>query len=310
MKLPWKKIGLSLGISLLILGSLITAFYYSLQPQAGRTNILVLGVAGEDYKGSDLTDSIIFFSVENETGESLLLSLPRDIWIASLRTKLNSVYHYQGIEETKKALSDILGQEIDYSVIIDFDVFVQVVDLLGGVEVEVERAFDDYRYPIAGKENDLCDGDPEFNCRYEHLHFDQGEQLMDGQTALKYVRSRNAEGEEGTDFARSQRQQKVLLAIKKKMLTPQFILNFPKMAKLVALLNENIKTDVSRDDYGELFKIALKIRKNKMETAVLNDGYLINPPTSEEKYDNQWVLVPQSGSWEEVHTYVEGLLAD
>jgi len=58
MKLPWKKIGLSLGISLLILGSLITAFYYSLQPQAGRTNILVLGVAGEDYKGSDLTDSI------------------------------------------------------------------------------------------------------------------------------------------------------------------------------------------------------------------------------------------------------------
>jgi len=310
MKLPWKKIGLSLGISLLILGSLITAFYYSLQPQAGRTNILVLGVAGEDYKGSDLTDSIIFFSVENETGESLLLSLPRDIWIASLRTKLNSVYHYQGIEETKKALSDILGQEIDYSVIIDFDVFVQVVDLLGGVEVEVERAFDDYRYPIAGKENDLCDGDPEFNCRYEHLHFDQGEQLMDGQTALKYVRSRNAEGEEGTDFARSQRQQKVLLAIKKKMLTPQFILNFPKMAKLVALLNENIKTDVFRDDYGGLFKIALKIRKNKMETAVLNDGYLINPPTSEEKYDNQWVLVPQSGSWEEVHTYVEGLLAD
>lgn len=310
MKLPWKKIGLSLGISLLILGSLITAFYYSLQPQAGRTNILVLGVAGEDYKGSDLTDSIIFFSVENETGESLLLSLPRDIWIASLRTKLNSVYHYQGIEETKKALSDILGQEIDYSLIIDFDVFVQVVDLLGGVEVEVERAFDDYRYPIAGKENDLCDGDPEFNCRYEHLHFDQGEQLMDGQTALKYVRSRNAEGEEGTDFARSQRQQKVLLAIKKKMLTPQFILNFPKMAKLVALLNENIKTDVFRDDYGGLFKIALKIRKNKMETAVLNDGYLINPPTSEEKYDNQWVLVPQSGSWEEVHTYVEGLLAD
>jgi len=185
-----------------------------------------------------------------------------------------------------------------------------VVDLLGGVEVEVERAFDDYRYPIAGKENDLCDGDPEFNCRYEHLHFDQGEQLMDGQTALKYVRSRNAEGEEGTDFARSQRQQKVLLAIKKKMLTPQFILNFPKMAKLVALLNENIKTDVFRDDYGGLFKIALKIRKNKMETAVLNDGYLINPPTSEEKYDNQWVLVPQSGSWEEVHTYVEGLLAD
>ncbi len=310
MKLAWKKILLSLGLILLILGSLITILYYFFQPQAGRTNILVLGVAGENYKGSDLTDSIIFFSVENKTGESLLLSLPRDIWIAPLRTKLNSIYHYQGIEETKKAVSDILGQKIDYSLIIDFDVFVQMVDLLGSVEVDVERAFDDYRYPITGKENDLCDGDPEFNCRYEDLHFDQGQQLMDGQTALKYVRSRNAEGEEGTDFARSQRQQRLFLALKRKMLTPKFIFNFSRINKLVTLVNENIKTDISPDDYGQLFRIGLRIRKNKMETAVLNDGYLINPSTSEERYDNQWVLVPQSGSWEEIHTYVKGLLSD
>jgi len=91
-----------------------------------------------------------------------------------------------------------------------------MVDLLDGVEVDVENTFDDYRYPINGKENDLCDGDPEYDCRYEDIHFDQGLQLMSGETSLKYVRSRNAEGDEGTDFARSQRQQRLLLSFKEK----------------------------------------------------------------------------------------------
>jgi len=308
MKPHLKKTLFFVGLGLSILGLLIIGLYYLFQPEAGRTNILVLGVSGENYTGSDLTDSIIFFSVENKTGESLLLSLPRDIWIAPLRTKLNSIYHYKGIEETRKVVSNILGQDIDYSLIVDFDVFVEMVDLLDGVEVDVENTFDDYRYPINGKENDLCDGDPEYDCRYEDIHFDQGFQLMNGETSLKYVRSRNAEGDEGTDFARSQRQQRLLLALKKKILTPKFIFNFQRIEQLVNLLNENIKTDIAQEDYDDLIKIGLKIKKSKIRTEVLNDGYLINPPPSKEKYDNQWVLVPATENWDEIHQYVESLL--
>jgi len=308
MKPHLKKILFFAGLSFSILGLLVIGLYYLFQPKAGRTNILVLGVSGENYTGSDLTDSIIFFSVENKTGESFLLSLPRDIWVAPLRTKLNSIYHYKGIEETREVISDILGQDIDYSLIVDFDVFVETVDLLDGVEVNVENTFDDYRYPINGKENDLCDGDPEYDCRYEDIHFDQGLQLMSGETSLKYVRSRNAEGDEGTDFARSQRQQRLLLSLKKKILTPKFIFNFQKIEQLVNLLNENIKTDINQGDYDDLIKIGLKIKKSKMRTEVLNDGYLINPPPSKEKYDNQWVLVPEAENWDEVHKYVENLL--
>lgn len=308
MKLRLKKTLFFIGLGLLILGALVIGLYYLFQPKAGRTNILVLGVSGENYTGSDLTDSIIFFSVENKTGESLLLSLPRDIWVAPLRTKLNSIYHYKGIEETREVVGDILGQDIDYNLIIDFDIFVEMVDLLDGIEVDVENTFDDYRYPIDGKENDLCDGDPEYDCRYEHIHFDQGLQLMDGQTSLRYVRSRNAEGDEGTDFARSQRQQRLLLSLKKKILTPKFIFNFQRIEQLVTLLNENIKTDITQKDYGDLIKIGLKIKKSKMRTEVLNDGYLINPPPSKEKYDNQWVLVPKAETWDKIHQYVESLL--
>jgi len=296
------------GLGLTILGIFILGTLSFLRPSSGRTNFLVLGVAGENHKGGDLTDSIIFVSMENQTDKTLVLSLPRDIWITPLRAKLNSVYHYEGMEETKKAVGEILDQKIDYSLVIDFNLFTKAVDLLGDVEVEVERSFFDYKYPLAGRENDLCNGDPEYKCRYESLHFEAGKQIMNGDQALKYVRSRNAEGEEGTDFARSQRQQRLLLAIQKKIFTPQVLFNPRRLTQLANLTFANIKTDIPQSKYTDLFKIALKLRKNKFKMEVLNDGFLINPPTSKAKYDNQWVLIPKDGTWEAIQNHVKNLI--
>jgi LCP family protein required for cell wall assembly len=303
-----RKIILGVGLCLTIAGFLILGILSFLRPSPGRTNFLILGIAGENHEGSDLTDTLIFVSVDNQTGKTLLLSLPRDIWITPLRTKLNSLYHYQGLEETKKYVGEILGQKIDYGLVIDFNLFTKIVDSLGGVTVEVERSFDDYKYPLAGKENDLCGGDKEYKCRYEHVHFEAGTQVMDGATALKYVRSRHAEGDEGTDFARSQRQQRMIMAIKRKIFTPQIIFNPRKLIGLWQLINSNIKTDIPQEKYDDLLKIALKLRKNNFRTEVLNNGFLINPPTSKAKYDNQWVLVPKSGDWQEVQEHVKDLI--
>jgi len=308
MTVPRKKSIFVFGLTLLIIGLVILTLTFFLQPKPGRTNFLILGMAGENHSGQDLTDSMIFLSTENQTGKTLVLSLPRDIWIAPLRAKLNTVYHYRGMEETKKTVEEILGQKVDYGLLIDFKLFTQLVDFLGGVEVEVERAFDDFKYPLAGKENDLCDGDPEYQCRYEHLHFEAGQQSMDGVMALKYVRSRNAEGEEGTDFARSQRQQRLLLALQKKIFTPKVMLNPWRTWQLLRITLTNIKTDVPSTDYFDLIKIALKWRRANFKMLVLNDGYLINPPTSKVKYDNQWVLVPKSGNWQEIHQYLQEIL--
>ena len=308
MTLPWKKSIFVFGLVLLILGLLIFALTFLLQPKPGRTSFLILGIAGENHSGDDLTDSMIFLSTENQSGKTLVLSLPRDIWVAPLRAKLNTVYHYQGMGETKKVVEEILGQKVDYGILIDFKLFTQLVDFLGGVEVEVERTFDDFKYPIAGKENDLCEGDPEYKCRYEHLHFEAGRQSMDGATALKYVRSRNAEGEEGTDFARSQRQQRLLLAIQKKIFTPSLIFNPQRTWRLIKITLANIKTDTPSSDYFDLIKIVLKWRKANFRMLVLNDGYLINPPTSKAKYDNQWVLIPKDGTWEAIQNHVKNLI--
>lgn len=303
-----KKAIFSLGISLVVLSLIVFGAYRFFLPPAGQTNFLVLGVAGEGYTGKDLTDTIIFVSVNHRTGKTLLLSLPRDIWIAPLRTKLNSVYHYKELEATKKIVSEILGQSINYGVVIDFEVFKKIIDVLGGITVEVKRSFDDFKYPIPGKENDLCEGDPEYKCRYKHIHFDTGRQTMDGETALKFVRSRNAEGEEGTDFARAQRQQKIILATKDKILSPKFFLSPRKPLQLIKLVTLNIQTDIPKEKYFDLFKIAIKFKTKNLKMELLNNNYLVNPLPSKEKYDNQWVLVPKTESWEEIQKYVKSLL--
>lgn len=305
MKLSNKKI--ILGIFLVILVGLVFGLWRWSMPPIGQTNFLFLGVAGKGYAGGDLTDTIMFISVENQTAKTLVLSLPRDIWVTSLRTKLNSVYHYRGLETTKEIVSQVLGQSVDYELMVDFSVFIQMIDALGGLEVNVARSFDDDHYPIAGKEDDLCNGDSEYRCRYEDLHFEAGRQKMDGARALKYVRSRFAESEEGTDFARSQRQQNLILAVKNKILSPATIFNPRKLIQLIKVVLANVQTDIPRKKLVLFLKTALRFSPDKLTVMALDENYLVSPSLSA-RYDHQWVLVPKSGDWQEIQEYVKELI--
>ena len=285
----------------------------------GRTNLLILGVAGGNHEGADLTDTIIFTSVDLRSGDVAMLSLPRDIWLDSLEAKVNSAYHYgeakspgSGFVLAKDATYQITGQPIDYTVLIDFTGFVKAIDLVGGVEVEVERTFTDEKYPIPGKEKDDCQGDKEYHCRYETIHFERGRQHMDGTTALKFVRSRNAAGEEGTDFARSARQQKVILALKNKILSTDTLLSPSKLLSLRRTFAQHVKIDKDLHEeelagFANLFWRYVR-GKNVLRTLTLdtgteeNPGFLISPPIS--TY-GQWVLLPRSGNWQEFQKYLK-----
>jgi len=303
--LPFLKWALFLALVLIVV------FYFSrrdwlgpITSDSGRTNFLLLGIPGGVHDGEDLTDALIFFSINQQTGDSLLLSLPRDIWVDSLRAKLNTIYHYRGLATTKKIVSEILDQPVHYAVLLDFGGFVQAVDALEGIDVEIERTFDDYRYPIPGKENDDCDGDPGLACRYEHLHFDAGRQHLDGERALKYVRSRYAEGEEGSDFARSRRQQRLLVAVRSKLLSRQVLTRPRVWQSLYEVVKQSVKTDINPQDYFGLARLALKFDSRKMQTEVLD--FLITPPKST-RYDFHWVLVPRT-DWNEIHQHVKEIL--
>lgn len=311
IKLPWQ------------VASIVTSSKPQLQKTNNRTNILLLGVGGEQHAAADLTDSIIFISVDLESGQAVFLSIPRDVWLESLKAKINTAYHYGeekrkggGLVLAKASVEEIVGQVVHYGLVLDFEGFVKAVDLVGRIEVEVERSFDDYQYPIPGKENAYPESE-----RYEHLHFEAGRQLMDGETALKFARSRYAEGEEGTDFARSRRQQKVLSAFKEKIFSKEVLLSPGKIRELAKVFSENVDTDIESSEYPEFIKLAKIVKKGEITTAsletdekdekgaVVHEGLLINPLPSK-KYQNQWVLVPKTGSWKEVHEYVERLLGN
>lgn len=283
-----------------------------------RTNILLLGKGGASHETPDLTDTIIFFSYHHPSGTSLMLSLPRDIWIDTLKAKLNTAYHYGNLKQPESgglilaqaAVEEVIDQPVHYTIAVDFDAFISAIDLLGGIEVDVIREFNDYKYPIPGKENALPEED-----RYEHLHFDSGLQTLDGQTALKFARSRYADSEEeGTDYARILRQQQVLLAFQKKALSTQLLLSPKKISELTNLIHGSIDTDATDTDVVGFTKLAAKFDQNKLATITLDqgdketdtDGLLIQP--SPAKYNNQWVLTGRDGSWQEVQQYISNLL--
>jgi LCP family protein required for cell wall assembly len=192
----------------------------------GRTNFVLLGIPGKTHEGVDLTDTIIFVSIGFKKSDILMVSLPRDIWLDSLKDKINTAYHYGeekkeggGFILAKSSVSEVVGLPVHYALLIDFEGFENIINLVGGIDVNVENPFTDNKFPIPGRENDLCNGDKEFRCRYETVSFRKGLQHMNGETTLKFVRSRNAEGDEGTDFAREKRQQQVILALQKKLLS-------------------------------------------------------------------------------------------
>lgn len=271
----------------------------------GRTNVLILGKGGAGHDAPDLTDTIVFTSVDHNNFSLSYISLPRDIWIAELRAKLNSIYYWGnqkeeggGIILAKSTVEQILGEPVQYAVVVDFEGFKQIIDVLGGVEVEVENTFTDERYPVPGKENDECDGDPQYSCRYETIFFEKGKMFMDGETALKFARSRNAEGDEGTDFARAARQEKIISAVKNKLMSREIFLSPKKLIELKKVAERYIETDIDQSAFAILARRIIDSRE-RVSSRVLPEELLLNPPKSP-RYDNLYVFVPQSGDWEEI----------
>lgn len=298
-------------------------------------NILLLGTGGGEHDGPDLTDTIIFASISQKRNKVTLLSVPRDLWTPQLESKVNMTYAVgeskgkgEGIVLAETVVEKILGVAIDYLVRIDFDGFVEAVDVLGGIDVEVLNSFDDYEYPVAGRENDPCGQKEEdleilatassqlevFPCRYTHIRFDKRKQHMNGDTALQFVRSRHAKGDEGTDFARSKRQEQVIKAVKEKVFSLNLLLNPAKVINLYNTLQESIDTNIKEDEFDDFVRLAQKLKTAKIQTAILDygdkktnrPGLLVNPPISVE-YGNQWVLIPRvgNGNFSEIQKYVE-----
>lgn len=202
-----------------------------------RINILLLGVDSQrPYNGTYIasrSDTMILASVDPLSKEIGALSLPRDTRVPipgrPRPEKLAHAFAYGGPEKAMAAVSGFLGVPVHYYVTMDYSGFVSIVDLLGGVEINVERNMD-YEDPA----QDL------------YIHLKAGRQVMDGNTALKYVRYRS-----DNDIARVGRQQQFINALLDKAFQMGTIF---KLGSLMDTLRTTIKTNL---DPGDMLKLAL-----------------------------------------------------
>lgn len=282
----------------------------NLKSTQGRTNILLLGIGGGTHDGADLTDTILVISMDLSTHKTALISLPRDIWIDELKDKINSAYHYGeekkkdgGLILAKATVEDVVGIPIHYGFLIDFSGFRKVIDLLGGIQVYVSESFTDDMYPIEGKENDLCQGDIEYKCRYQTVTFTKGYEFMNGERALIYVRSRHAQGDQGTDFARGKRQQDVILALRSKIQEKETWLNLTKVSSLLQAYKDSTQTDLKASEMITLVKNFSTTASSGMTRISIEDE-LVNPPESEY---GRYVLIPKT-NYEDIHEYIQDKL--
>jgi len=357
-KLHKKNIFLLVGIVLLILVGIfrvqINALFSILygvtvdrainltRPEKSSFNIALLGIGGAKHDGPELSDTIILANVNIKQNTVHMFSLPRDMWFLEASDKINSVYataqeKNNGISAVENMLYKILGQKIDYVVVLDFKGFTTLIDYLDGIDVSVANTLDDYSYPIDGKEDDNCgkkDTDIHefiatvsaetdmwefFACRYKHVHVSKGSIHMDGVTTLEFVRSRHGVGAEGSDFARSRRQQLVIAAIKDKALSLGVLLNPVKLIGVYNILKDNINTNIDVEKIDDFIKLANKLKDGKIESYVVDQGDLsvpryglvMNPPISNE-YRSKWVLIPRvgNGNFSEIQQYVSCLIAN
>lgn len=327
---------------LVLAGFLLNKFVFNRQIQlksekSGDINILLLGRGGGTHDGPDLTDTMILAMINPSKNGAGLVSIPRDLWIPDLKAKINSAYaigqekNKQGILLSRAVVEKITGQNVDYTVVIDFSGFVKLVDYLGGIDVQVAHTLDDYNYPIEGKETDACghmDVDIQaytatvsaeqdlwkyFSCRYKHLRVEAGSVYMDGETALEFSRSRHGAGEEGSDFARSRRQEEVISAIKAKVLSLGIILNPVKVFGIFNILKDNVNTDIGIGEFDDFINLARKMQGAKIQSFVIDAGnkiqgtfgLLVSPlPTEDKQF--QFILTPRigDGNFSEIHDYV------
>ncbi len=279
-----------------------------------RINILLLGMGGKNHDGGNLTDTIILLSLKPSTKQAAMISIPRDMVAPDdngVWRKINSVNAYaekdqegSGGKAVCDTLSSLLDEPISYYVRADFEGFVNIIDEVGGIEVYVENAFDDYTYPIAGRE-DAAD----YYSRYEHLHFDKGWQKMDGATALKYARSRHALGAEGNDFARAKRQQIVLEAAKDKVLSRNTLTNPATLTKIIGQLDTHVGTNLEVSEMIKLWNMFKDIQKAQITNKVLDNsvsGLLIDGRGDGGAY----ILTPRGNSFKPIRDMIDTIFGD
>ncbi len=285
-------------------------------PQKGIYNVLLLGYGGGNHDGTYLTDSIIIVHVDTNTHKANLISIPRDLWVTG-NQKMNAV-GVSGFQNVAPVITSVTGLPINYYVSINFSDFTKLINNLNGITVTVPKTFDDPFYPIDGEENNVCgftedqifqfknqysgfELEKQFTCRYEHLHYDGGTSAnLDGEAALKFVRSRHGD----SDFGRSERQIAVLQGIANKLIS---LKSLNKLDQTVSTLFNMVKTDLDLGTIKSLSQVFGDSNLYKVNQIQLTSDNVLQNGTSS---GGAFILTPKAGdlNFSEVKSYINSNL--
>jgi LCP family protein required for cell wall assembly len=257
--------------------------------EEGRINVLLIGLdQREEEAGPWRADTLILVTVDPDEGTAGALSIPRDLWVpipSFGEDRINTAYFYGemhgGGEEGARLLVETVEQNfgvpIHHYACFNFVAFRAIIDDIGGITVDVEEDIWDEGYPDGQGGTTL-------------VTFNRGLQYMDGETALRFVRTQNG----GSDFDRIKRQQKVLWAIRDKVRALDIM---PRVPGLIQALGENIKTDMELREIVALAQFGLSLDSGSL---VLR-GVDANMTVAEATTSGSSVLVP---IWENIREAV------
>jgi LCP family protein required for cell wall assembly len=267
-----------------------------------KYNFLLLGTDKLTGRTNDpeLTDTVILLQVNFADGKIKTLSLPRDLYLEDYQTKINALYVY-GKEKSpdqpegfpKEVIEQLTNLKIDNVIVIAIEDLEKLINIIGGIEINVPAAFTDSQFPVQDVDVSVVT-DPAI--LYEEVSFEKGWQQMDSLTALKYMRSRHSEGEQGTDDARAQRQQLVIQAMFNKLTTIQ---NVKVYGQLYRFYLNSFAKYISLEEIVQILTIGIDyLSKNELNSISFekyqlgiypNDenGIIYNPPLWQS--NQQWV---------------------
>lgn len=249
---------------------------HKIAQQLGEYTVLLLGVDSSQ-SFHTRSDTIILATVDTDTRKARLVSIPRDtrVKIKGAWDKVNAAYVYGGIDLARKTVEDFMGVEVDRYVIVNFKSLVELVDAVGGIEVDVPiRMY----HPTEG------------------IDLYPGQQTLNGADALAYSRFRYTK--EG-DIGRARRQQQVIQLLVDKIIGVEGVKNLPQLVKL---MQENVETDIPPREIFALAKLAPDIIKNEIVSVIV--------PGQNKKIDGLWYWQPDlaqlekqlQASNEKIHT--------
>lgn len=272
----------------------------------GRVNIMIVGIGGPGHPGGDLADTIIIASIDPFAKEVAMLSVPRDLYVNIPNywsTRINAAhaigeeqsfkeanYPDGGIGLLEKTLEKTLDIPIHYYVRVDFTAFKDAVDAVDGLVLNVET-------PVY---------DPTFAWEWQALDVGVGEQYFDGTRALFYARSRKTSAR--GDFARSDRQREIIVALKEKVLNLGTYANPLKIAGLIDAAGNGVRTNLSISEMLRLYEIAGEVSSDKIVSVGLDNG--ADGLLAGQNIGGASVLVPKAGDFSEIQEFVRSIFVD